>query len=181
MRLGPQDATNRPLQLQQKDIVLDGIDEDDFDTKEVRVPGWHHPEGGSRSRVWIEWKRMDPRYVRNVDDGPDPDTLRRFRALVTLLRAYDQVRHFRAPLCLGYYLHNASLTGIRYGLVFQSPEGTDPYTPPTLLRSLLRDCNFLPSLTTRINLMRHITQAAEKLHSVNWLHKGLCVENIIFF
>jgi len=178
MRLGPETCADMPLQLRPIDIVLDDTD---MDAHEVRVSGWHHPEGGSRSRVWIEWKRMDPRHIQNINDGPDPDTLRRFRALVTLLREHEQVRHFRAPPCLGYYLYNVSPTGIRYGLVFKSPEETDPHTPPTSLRDLLQDRNFIPSLTTRISLMQNITQAVEKLHSVNWLHKGLCAENIIFF
>ncbi len=38
-----------------------------------------------------------------------------------------------------------------------------------------------PSLTARLALMRKLTQAVEKLHAVNWLHKGLCSENVVFF
>ncbi|KAK3370363.1 prion-inhibition and propagation-domain-containing protein [Podospora didyma] len=179
MRLGPGTDSEIPLQLDQGDIVLD---EENLD-EEPRVPGWHHPKGGTRTRVWVEWKRMDPQHVYNVDDGPDPETLRRFRTLVTLLREHDQVRQFRAPPCLGYYLHDASRRGIRYGLVFKTPPGADdPHTPPRSLRELLEDrSSSLPSLTMRVSLMRSIVQAIEKLHSVNWLHKGLCSENIIFF
>jgi len=188
-------AVDMPLQLQQSDITLDesDVEEDDSEDKnERRIPGWwHHPQRQddqrTRTRIWVEWKRMDPRHVYNVDDGPDPNTLRRFRALVRLLREHDQTRHFRAPPCIGYYhdVHEASRTSIRYGLVFKSPPdvaGIDPDTPPQSLRELLEDQSFQPpSLTMRVSLMRTIAQAVEKLHSVNWLHKGLRSENIIFF
>ncbi|KAK4443510.1 prion-inhibition and propagation-domain-containing protein [Podospora aff. communis PSN243] len=179
MQLGSVAANDLPLQLKQDDIILD---DPDTEANEVRVPGWYQPKGTTRSRVWIEWKRMDPRHIYNADDGPDPDTLRRFQALVRLLREHDQVRHFRAPPCLGYYLHAATPTGIRYGLVFQPPPSTDPLTPPTSLRDILTNPSFPPpSLTSRITLMHTIARAVEKLHSVNWLHKSLCASNIIFF
>lgn len=200
VHLPPSEFTaDMPLQLQQSDITLDENEVEQGDAEDInerRIPGWWHRSQGqgqgdqkppSRTRIWVEWKRMDPRHVYNIDDGPDPNTLRRFRALVRLLREHDQTRHFRAPPCIGYYhdVHEASRASIRYGLVFKSPPdmaGIDPDTPPQSLRELLEDKSFpSPSLTMRVSLMRTIAQAVEKLHSVNWLHKGLRSENIIFF
>lgn len=178
--LEAESPTDLPLQLHQDDVILDERSDGELGM-ERRVAAWYHPHDGVRRRVWIEWKRMDPKLVYDAAAGPDPDILRRFQTLVTLLRQRDLVKHFWAPPCLGYYLREASMSGIQYGLLFQNPPEADPHATPRSLRELLDAPSAAPSLTTRINLLRKLAQALEKLHAVNWLHKGLSSDNVIFF
>ncbi|KAI7775103.1 hypothetical protein LA080_007387 [Diaporthe eres] len=53
---------------------------------------------------------------------------------------------------------------------------------PLSLRDLIADKSRpTPSLTVRVRLMRTLVECVEKLHAVDWLHKGLRSHNIIFF
>ncbi len=179
MGLEPDAADDSPLQLEENDVILDS-GESEEESRERRVSAWYHPKYGHRRRVWVEWKRMDPKHVYDAAAGPDPDILRRFQALVLLLRQRDQVKHFQAPTCLGYYLRESLMTGIRYGLLFENPADADPHAPPRSLRELLDAPGPPPSLTARMSLLRKLSLAVEKLHAVNWLHKGLCSEEYRF-
>lgn len=147
-----------------------------------RVNGWYNPlmSGQKRRRIWVEWK-VAPRNPWSSLSGPEPSVLRRFEALVSLLRESEVTAQFRAPKCLGYYQQHATVSEVRYGLVFEVPSSVHD-SGPLSLRDLIADRDRpTPSLTPRVRLMRALIESVEKLHAVDWLHKGLRSDNIIFF
>lgn len=148
-----------------------------------RGTGWYNPptQGQKRRRVWVEWKSeaLDP---FGVARGLDPGTLRRLEAAVSLLREGEVTAQFRVPKCLGYYQGRDEMTKRRYGLVFEMPCGAHADSGPLSLRDLITDRDrATPSLTSRVRLMRRLVELVEKLHAVDWLHKDLRSDNVIFF
>ncbi|KAL1636755.1 hypothetical protein SLS58_009594 [Diplodia intermedia] len=136
-------------------------------------------------RVWIEWKTYEPRVF---DGEPDQKVVKRIEALVVLLKENSRSCQFRAPRCLGYFRDIDVETGedrCRFGVVFEKPSSVPPSTQPIslldLLRATERGTMDTPSLTERAKLAKVVTKALEELHAVNWLHKGLRSENILFF
>lgn len=153
------------------------------DTVARRVTGWYNPliSNQKRRRIWVEWK-VAPRDPWTSANGPEPGILRRFEALVSLLRENEVTAQFRAPKCLGYYQQRATVSEIRYGLIFEIPSTVHSDSSPVSLRDLIADKGRpTPSLTSRVRLMRTLVECVEKLHAVDWLHKGLRSDNIIFF
>ncbi|EOD51058.1 hypothetical protein UCRNP2_2147 [Neofusicoccum parvum UCRNP2] len=137
------------------------------------------------NRVWIEWKPYEPRVF---DGEPDPKIKERIIALVALLKENNRSRQFRAPRCLGYFRDIDTATGedrCRFGVVFKKPSHVSSTTKPISLLELLRATEMgkteMPSLTERVTLAKVLAEAVERLHAVNWLHKGLRSENILFF
>lgn len=124
--------------------------------------------------VWIEWKVVEPNHGRMNGTG---DILHeRITTLAALLREMNKIVQFRAPECLGYFYDDDQS---RYGFVFAKPDFVPPTESPLSLRSLL-DAD-MPPLTDRITLMRLLCETVERLHAVDWLHKGLRSSNILFF
>ena len=126
-------------------------------------------------RVWIEWKHYDfdhnPRFRRNDITGD------RIKKLALLLGSKNKPKQFGAPQCLGYFEDKADE---RYGFLYAKPKGVPSATPPVSLLKLILDSE-KPSLTKRVVLAHAIASCVMYLHSVNWLHKGLRSNNIIFF
>ncbi|KAM5370954.1 hypothetical protein ACJZ2D_008267 [Fusarium nematophilum] len=171
-KLGLADQPRRvqPLRLPSKEIQL-------LEDSASRVSAWYKPTDASWHRVWIEWKITQPDMP--MSDHDRRRTLSRFEALVELLRE-DNVQQFRTMRCLGYYAEEQSAAEPRYGFVFENPVGIDPALKPISLLDLIYDMR-MPSLTVRVKLMRTLAEFLEKLHAVNWLHKGLRSQSIIFF
>jgi hypothetical protein len=125
---------------------------------------------------WVEWKSWDrdedPKSTWNqVIEG-------RVKSLANLLSSKHKPKEFRAPQCLGYF---DDLTGddCRFGFIYESPiQGLEP-TVPVSLRDLL-DPSKKPSLNKRLALSHAIAESLMYLHSVNWLHKGVRSNNILF-
>jgi hypothetical protein len=133
----------------------------------------------------------------------------RLGALVTMLHSDKNTGFFRAARCLGYFYMNVpaasafpstSTTGATNdknddletwcGLVFEKPPCCDPSLRPVSLLELLRvqkqngggnPSSSTPSLTQRAALALAVAENIERLHAVNWLHKGLRSYNILFF
>lgn len=126
--------------------------------------------------VWIEWKI--PESTAFQLNGLDPKIEERVRRLAALLRE-NNTEQFRAPRCFGYFKDEDEG---RFGLVFAKPHTVPDTESPISLRALLIDTDGeIPSLTDRITLMRLLAETIERLHAVNWLHKGLCSANVLFF
>ncbi|GME23425.1 hypothetical protein GTA08_BOTSDO05555 [Neofusicoccum parvum] len=165
------------VELDPKSItVLD----DELDDENRRVDALY-----DHNRVWIEWKPYEPRVF---DGEPDPKIKERIIALVALLKENNRSRQFRAPRCLGYFRDIDTATGedrCRFGVVFKKPSHVSSTTKPISLLELLRATEMgkteMPSLTERVTLAKVLAEAVERLHAVNWLHKGLRSENILFF
>ncbi|KAJ4403484.1 hypothetical protein N0V91_006537 [Didymella pomorum] len=137
--------------------------------------------------VWIEWKTAEP--GAPGQDGLNPKIEDRVRKLATLLKKNSKKDsdvgglQFRAPQCLGYFKDEEYS---RFGIVFEKPDQVPSTEAPTSLYDLLKlatadEDAVIPSLTTRVDLMRLLSETVERLHAVDWLHKGLRSTNILFF
>jgi len=130
-------------------------------------------------RVWIEWKQYTMEHVQG-DDSHDlkihPNTLRRTAELAALLAA-PKPDDFCTPHCFGYFDDSTSR---RFGWVFKIPGSATENAEPRSLLWLFANMP-RPSLTDRIALASRIAACVLYLHAVNWIHKALRSENIIFF
>lgn len=182
LRLGTSARELFNVELVPDEIKLLADDDEDGDDREEnqRSEATFH-----NKRVWIEWKAYEPQVL---DGEPDPRVLQRIVALVALLKENNRSEQFRAPRCLGYFRDMDPDTledRCRFGVVFEKPRDVGPRTKPVSLLDLLRAADAgkveVPSLTERVQLARAVAAALEKLHAVNWLHKGLRSGNILFF
>jgi hypothetical protein len=130
--------------------------------------------------VWIEWKPNEAAGPGQPDNAVDPKILTRVKKLAALLAENNRKVRFRAPHCLGYFVDESDDGESRFGLVFEKPANVPSHTVPTTLRELIHNIP-MPSLTDRITLMRLLAETVERLHAVDWLHKGLRSANILFF
>lgn len=127
--------------------------------------------------VWIEWKDYD-------SDHQNPEwgiiITQRVKNLVTLLSSSKKSPSFNVPHCLGYFTTEGDTPNItRYGFVYEKPWGLSPKLSYETLYTQLSQPK--PSLTQRIALAHTIARSLMYLHAVNWLHKGLRSNNILFF
>ena len=108
--------------------------------------------------------------------------LTRVEKLVALLSDRKKPELLRVPTCLGYFddaqTPEKPLRKRRLGFVFEQP--FEAVGHPVSLRQLLKS-KAKPELTKRIALARAVSNCLMSLHSVDWLHKGLRSNNIIFF
>jgi hypothetical protein len=140
-------------------------------TNTTRVQAFYKKE-----HVWVEWKEYNstyplPSWNQIIED--------RVKKLAALLGLEDKPKEFRAPRCLGYF-HDQDEDTTRYGLIYSRPDGSSTATEPQSLFDLIREGE-KPSLTQRVVLANTIARSLMYLHSVNWLHKGLRSDNIVFF
>lgn len=145
-----------------------------------RCSVWYKPSFESWRRVWIEWKTVEPRQHHMGIRRSDSMILSRFESLVQLLREDAYTAQFRALKCLGYYVEDVGTTETRPGLVFENPSGVDSSALPVPLLELLKN-HPKPSLSDRLRLIKILSDCIERLHAVDWLHKGLRSQNILFF
>jgi hypothetical protein len=175
------------VELDRKDIhLLPTTDTESPSSSEpARAEAYYQPPHFKKTSVWIEWKTYEPPPFQPI--GPDPKIHERIKTLAALLKenSNSSSAQFRAPHCLGYFLDadaEKDEDNCRFGLVFEKPSSSHPSTKPLSLHSLLVDPGVeMPSLTDRILLMRLLSETLERLHAVNWLHKGLRSSNILFF
>jgi Prion-inhibition and propagation len=168
------------VELDRKNIRL-SKPEDEMDEIERVEAFYTDPKTKRRQKVWIEWKSYDP---QSFNGNPDPMILERLKALTTLLKENKHSDKFRAPHCLGYFRDCDPVTNddaCRFGLVFETPEGISSLKRPISLLSLLQQKKSMPSLTARIALCHALSEIVEKLHAVDWVHKGLRSHNVLFF
>lgn len=147
-----------------------------------RVAGLYTLSTGKSRVIWIEWKPFESQVSHDNNNATNGKIIRRLTALTSLLKENRRTEQFRAPPCLGYFLSERHKQGSRFGLVFENPPDVDTLARPVSLLDLLLDTEVkVPSLTTRVALAKAIAECIEKLHAVNWLHKGLRSDNVLFF
>jgi hypothetical protein len=172
----------RSVELDRSNIYITDLDSDDL-PEGHRVEAYYQPARSKKISVWIEWKSYEPQSF--TSSGPDPKIHERVKALAALLKENNRTDQFRAPHCLGYFRDIDPQTEedhCRFGLVFEKPREAHPSTRPISLHALFTSPDVdMPSLTDRITLMRLLSETLERLHAVNWLHKGLRSSNILFF
>ena len=134
-------------------------------------------DGRSSHRVWIEWREYDP--LMQAQPGLNPS---RVDKLVALLSDVSKPDLLRVPQCVGYFdsprckVNNYRTD--RLGFVFERPS---PWSAgPISLKALIM-LRTKPLLTERIALAKAIATCLMSLHSVNWLHKGIRSQNVLFF
>lgn len=174
--LGESTKRHEPLEIPSEQIML----EEPASLSTNRVSAWYNNPLSSCFQVWIEWESEQPGVPQKPNGIKDHLTLSRFEALVELLRQDRAVAQFRTMRCLGYFVQEQSATKPRYGFIFQNPAGIDPGQTPTSLVELMA-AKGIPSLSARVRLMRTLAECLEKLHAVNWLHKGLRGQSVVFF
>ena len=145
-----------------------------------RCQAIYRPANKPKQRVWIEWRGYDLAMQKNPD-GNSYD-LTRVDKLVALLSDPRKPELLRVPNCLGYF-DDTKMPGRRFrkgrlGFVFEQP--LSKAVSPISLRQLL-EVKPKPELTKRIALARAVSTCLMSLHSVDWLHKGLCSANVMFF
>ncbi len=137
------------------------------------------------NHVWIEWKLHDS--PGDMHQGPNSYILKRVQQLAALLGQRSKPKEFRTPHCVGYCYDDGNLNEEgepRFGFVFEKPEEAMEMRTTSLLELISEsDVNnrTQPSLTERLALARNVASCLLYLHSVNWLHKGLRSQNILFF
>ncbi|KAK0301692.1 hypothetical protein LTR01_009211 [Friedmanniomyces endolithicus] len=101
-------------------------------------------------------------------------------ALLTDLLRSAKPDTFRAAPCLGYIKVPNTDNASRYGIVFEEPliRGMEPKV--ATLQELLERAPH-PSLSARIALCVVLARCIHSFHALNWLHKALRPENILFF
>ncbi|KAG9191948.1 hypothetical protein G6011_10682 [Alternaria panax] len=137
--------------------------------------------------------RQGDQFSQEIDEGKTPDTSgpmqrdgavdakihARVKKLAALLSKHNRTVRFRAPFCRGYFIDENEG---RFGLVFEKPASVPVHTESTSLHALITTPeNGIPSLTDRVTLMRLLAETVERLHVVDWLHKGLRSANILLF
>ncbi|KAF4954258.1 hypothetical protein FSARC_12195 [Fusarium sarcochroum] len=170
-------SSNAPLRIPTNEIEI--LDKP-IPKSANRVSAKYKPADASWRRVWIEWKSISATTDHKNSEANHRRTLKRFEALVELLRQDHAVREFSTMRCLGYCVQGKVKAQLQYGFVFENPQSVDPAAQPTSLEDHLLTSS-IPSLTTRVGLMKALVGFVEKLHAVNWLHKGLRSQNVVFF
>ncbi|KAF2263802.1 hypothetical protein CC78DRAFT_518082 [Lojkania enalia] len=172
----------KSVELSRRDITILDLESDDGGESQ-RVEAFYQPPHSKKTSVWIEWKTYEPQTFHSM--GPDPKVHERVKALAALLKEHNRTDQFHAPRCLGYFRDidvETEEEHCRFGLVFEKPSTAHPSTRPISLHTLLMSPDVeMPSLTDRVALMRKLSETLERLHAVNWLHKGLRSSNILFF
>jgi hypothetical protein len=144
----------------------------------VKTSGTVRSEGLYEGKsVWIEWKEYHSDH--NLRSTWNQTIEGRVKKLATLLGSEHKPEEFRAPRCLGYF-DDQNDSQSRYGFIYEKPDNVPSETKPVSLLELIKT-KHKPSLTKRIALAHALARCLMYLHSVNWLHKGLRSNSVVFF
>lgn len=122
-----------------------------------------------KTDIWIEWQHA---HQSIHDSGAQQTCAERIQKLVNVLCNPDKPEAFRTPNCLGY-LHDVD----RFGIVYNLPgSGCKDVVS---LRDLIGDKIRL-SLNTRVRISVMLVESLLYLHAVNWVHKGIRSDSVLF-
>lgn len=135
-------------------------------------------EGGQKQRVWVEWKETQNTVSLSM---PVLRIIENRICLLTDLLSHKMPSDFRA--ILGYVRSdddddNNPSFGLILGSPTQAQSGTD--VELCTLNDLLRSGTKV-SLSRRMALCSALAESLYNFHSVNWLHKGIRSDSVIFF
>lgn len=137
------------------------------------------PRKGQRFRMGSkDGKRVLVEYFYYDVTNSNAETyiLRQVRR-ISALHAEVKSRAFHSMQGVGFL--RESLHGVRYGIVYQTPEETrsDLFSP---LSELISKVNTVP-LEIRMRTAYALCEALLNLHSIGWYHKAIKSENILCF
>lgn len=126
--------------------------------------------------VWIEWKNLG-----HIVPGSSQEREARLRteALAEMLHKVKP-QALCLPSSIGYFDDLQVYGARRHAWVFQMPDDSDPSTTIKSLYDILGDRQYKPTLSQRISLASKLASTVLYLHTVNWLHKGIRSDNVIF-
>ncbi|KAK6217701.1 hypothetical protein LQW54_003423 [Pestalotiopsis sp. IQ-011] len=127
--------------------------------------------------VWIEWTKTYP------SDDPFEETVtdREERiALLARLLCKESPCAFRVLRCLGYVKSIDVHNNVAFGIVFTLPPHAGTKPKVLSLRQLMEK-NGPPPILAKLSLSTALAHSLSSFHSVDWVHKGLNSNNIIFF
>jgi hypothetical protein len=179
----PSQETNADIELQSKDITLfddeismDYMEESDRVSAVCRV-GRNKKQ---KRLVWIEWKTFE-----DIDDFENPQNpiVLRVKKIALLLNDSEKPKEFCVPHCLGYFHYgNPEEQEPMLGFVFEVPRNVPvglSFKPTSLFEIIQSGLDV--SVSARLKLAFRISSCVLYFHSVNWLHKGLRSQSILFF
>jgi hypothetical protein len=141
----------------------------------TRPRGILYAEGVS-TMVWIEWKCLGDVAPDSLEDKQS--TLRTV-ALAEMLHS-PKPASLHVPECIGYFDDRNVWGTERFGWIFKMNDGSDCHTRVISLHDILGNGKLKPSLSTRIKLAFKLCSTVLNLHAVNWLHKGIFSDNVVF-
>ena len=149
----------------------------------IRTEGILNSADNVQHQIWVEWKTYKVKHNHRLNKQvPLKDNVKRIRELVALLKA-QKANEFIAPRCLGYFDDRDDMDrsehDFRFGLVFEIPAGNSP--PVSLHQLITSSISKKPSFTDRVSLAYKVARGVLYLHAVNWLHKALRSDSVLFF
>ncbi len=131
--------------------------------------------------VWIEWKTLEG--IRSGSAREKESKLRTV-ALAEMLHV-QKPDSLALPTCIGYFDDREFTGANQYGWIFKMPDGhgdeTDYDTEVSSLFDVLGQPRHRPTLARRVSLAARLASTLLNLHTVNWLHKGIMSENVVFY
>ena len=167
-------------------IYEDNTSANDLEGMTSRHQGSCKDRHGHSKQIWIEWKAYNygDWNEEMQREPPIAQDVQRVQKLVALFQR-PKPMEFCIPECLGYFDEqdkskiNGPISGdFRFGLVFIKPK----HTTALSLLELLQDIYLtMPALTDRVAIAHKIAHCILYLHAVDWLHKSVRSNNILFF
>ncbi|EGZ68617.1 hypothetical protein NEUTE2DRAFT_160907 [Neurospora tetrasperma FGSC 2509] len=135
-------------------------------------------EGVDEFPVWIEWKPMGDHTEGSVEEKVAD--LRTLTLAEMLHLPKPDSLHF--PECVGYFNARDVFGVDMYGFIFRARKERVCWGHRIVsLYDLLGTEMFKPSLSQRFDLALKLCTTVLNLHAVNWLHKGIFSDNVIFY
>ena len=157
--------------------AVKSLDLNDFGPEDFDCDIQRRTEATYRGRgVWLEWKVTPFKNCSTQEAKKLEDRI----ALLTNLLRYEKPDGFRAPSCLGYVKDEEDDSMANYAFVFQKPLEAATELDLFSLHDLFQ-MSAKPSLSSRIRLCSVLARSLSSFHAVNWLHKGLLGDHILFF
>ncbi|KAJ4364888.1 hypothetical protein N0V85_009263 [Neurospora sp. IMI 360204] len=135
-------------------------------------------EGVDEIPVWIEWKLMGDYAEGSIEEkAADLRTL----TLAEMLHL-PKPDSLHVPECIGYLDARDAFGADMYGFIFKARKERSCWGHRIVsLYDLLGTETLKPSLSQRVDLALKLCTTVLNLHAVNWLHKGVFSDNVIFY
>ncbi|KAI9750436.1 MAG: Ribosome biogenesis protein erb1 [Chaenotheca gracillima] len=194
--MGTYPQLNNCASLKQLRINLDAEESSKFKpTSALKIPEsklkFPHEDDLERVQGWYEDKPVIIEWASYCDATDLDSRLLIYQRVDSLARMVHSASNRHPDLhtldCLGYVDDSSRK---RYGLTYLDPRSSVPsskglaveYPSPTTLSSVIEDPQLrAPDLNLRFQLAHTLAVALWSFHSLDWLHKSISSDNIMFF